>query len=86
MLADPNKEIRSQTFSVLQEFLREVRDADTICVVTRGKIAERGTHDELIGNPEGVYTKLVARQMKAGGANSGSQEGSQEGSLHAGQM
>jgi len=30
MLADPNKEIRSQTFSVLQEFLREIRDADTI--------------------------------------------------------
>lgn len=28
MLADPNKEIRSQTFSVLQEFLREIRDAD----------------------------------------------------------
>ena len=30
MLADPNKEIRSQTFSVLQEFLREIRDAETI--------------------------------------------------------
>ena len=30
MLADPNKEIRSQTFSVLQEFLREIRDADVI--------------------------------------------------------
>ena len=30
MLADPNKEIRSQTFAVLQEFLREVRDADSI--------------------------------------------------------
>ena len=30
MLADPNKEIRSQTFSVLQEFLREIRDSDVI--------------------------------------------------------
>ena len=30
MLADPNKEIRSQTFAVLQDFLKEVRDADAI--------------------------------------------------------
>ena len=30
MLADPNKEIRSQTFAVLQEFLREIRDAHAI--------------------------------------------------------
>ena len=30
MLADPNKEIRSQTYSVLEEFLREIRDADTV--------------------------------------------------------
>lgn len=30
MLADPNKEIRQQTFSVLQEFLREIRDAESV--------------------------------------------------------
>lgn len=30
MLADPNKEIRSQTYSVLEEFLREIRDADSV--------------------------------------------------------
>jgi len=30
MLADPNKEIRQQTFSVLQEFLQEIRDAESV--------------------------------------------------------
>lgn len=30
MLADPNKEIRQQTFSVLQEFLREIHDAESV--------------------------------------------------------
>ena len=32
MLADPNKEIRQQTFSVLSEFLREIREADQLGV------------------------------------------------------
>lgn len=32
MLADPNKEIRQQTFSVLSEFLREIRSADQLGV------------------------------------------------------
>ena len=30
MLADANKEIRQQTFAVLSEFLREIRDADSV--------------------------------------------------------
>lgn len=30
MLADPNKEIRSQTYSVLEDFLREIHDADRV--------------------------------------------------------
>ena len=32
MLADPNKEIRQQTFSVLSEFLREIRDTEQLGV------------------------------------------------------
>ena len=30
MLSDPNKEIRSQTYAVLEEFLREIRDAEAV--------------------------------------------------------
>lgn len=73
----------NRTTVLVAHRLSTVRDADTICVISKGKVAERGTHDELISNTEGVYTKLVARQMKAGGANGGA---SQEGSRHAGDV
>ena len=32
-------------------------------MIKKGEIAERGTHDELIKNGNGVYKKLVERQM-----------------------
>ena len=45
----------------------DVRDADMICVVSKGRIVERGAHDELVAL-DGVYTHLVARQMGGKGA------------------
>ena len=43
--------------------LSTIRDANEIIVIKKGEIAERGTHDELIKNGNGVYKKLVERQM-----------------------
>ena len=40
--------------------LSTVRDADTIVVLDRGRVAETGTHDELIA-AGGLYASLVAR-------------------------
>ena len=57
----------NRTTMLVAHRLSTVRDADTICVVNKGCIAERGTHDELIAL-DGVYTKLVARQIKASAA------------------
>jgi ATP-binding cassette subfamily B protein len=42
--------------------LSTVRDADQIVVVDRGRIAERGTHDELLERG-GLYATLVARDL-----------------------
>jgi ATP-binding cassette subfamily B protein len=39
-----------------------VRDADQIVVLDRGRIAERGTHDELLDRG-GLYAALVARDV-----------------------
>lgn len=38
------------------------RDADHVAVVHEGQVAEEGTHDELLGQPEGLYRTLFAKQ------------------------
>jgi len=44
--------------------LSTVRDAEEIIVLDRGRVAERGTHDELIGIAGGHYARLVASGME----------------------
>jgi len=46
--------------------LSTVRGADCICAVHKGRIVERGTHDELL-QQRGMYFQLVKRQL--GGSN-----------------
>ena len=47
----------STTFMITQR-LSTVRNADRIIVLKHGKIAEIGTHQELLKNSEGIYSKL----------------------------
>ena len=39
-----------------------------VVVIDKGVIAEQGTHDELV-NINGVYKRLVLKQLEAGGQN-----------------
>jgi ATP-binding cassette subfamily B protein len=39
-----------------------VRDADQIFVLDRGRIAERGTHDQLVAR-DGLYAALYKKQL-----------------------
>ena len=52
-----------QTIVVIAHRLSTIRDADEIIVIKKGEIAERGTHDELLKNGNGVYKSLVDRQL-----------------------
>lgn len=52
---------RGITCVVIAHRLSTIRDCDEIIVLDKGKIMERGTHDELIKN-NGYYTKLVSTE------------------------
>jgi ABC-type bacteriocin/lantibiotic exporter with double-glycine peptidase domain/CRP-like cAMP-binding protein len=59
---------RSCTRIVIAHRLNTIRNADAICVLAGGKIAEMGTHDELAAS-DGYYATLIASEA-AGKADS----------------
>lgn len=60
---DSLQQSHAQTTIVIAHRLSTIRNADKIAVISDGKIAELGSHDELISNPDGLYTDLVRLQM-----------------------
>ena len=59
--------MKNRTTVVVAHRLSTIRSADVICVVEKGKLVERGTHDELYAQ-EGLYHQLVKRQLESPGA------------------
>ncbi len=55
-----------RTTLIIAHRLGTIRNVDRIYVLDHGQIVESGKHDELIANPEGYYSKLVALQMSSG--------------------
>jgi len=53
---------QKRTTVVIAHRLSTIRNADQIAVVHEGKIVETGSHEELLGNSEGLYKKLVMAQ------------------------
>ncbi|CAM0884760.1 unnamed protein product [Alopecurus aequalis] len=57
-----NRIMVDRTTLVVAHRLTTVRNADCISVVQQGKIVEQGPHDELVLNPNGVYSQLIRLQ------------------------
>lgn len=54
--------MREKTTLLIAHRLSTVRDATQICVMAKGSIVERGSHEVLLGMG-GAYAALVKRQM-----------------------
>ncbi len=57
---------QGRTVLIIAHRLSAVRDANRILVMDKGQIVESGSHDELLQNPQGIYTHLY--QLQQGGA------------------
>ncbi|MGK5531162.1 ABC transporter ATP-binding protein/permease [Streptomyces sp. URMC 129] len=58
-------ELADRTRVVIAHRLGAVRDADVIAVIADGRVAETGSHDQLMARPSGLYRALVRRQEAA---------------------
>ena len=55
--------MQNRTTFVIAHRLSTIRRADLIVALEKGRVAEVGSHDDLVNRPDGVYARLYALQM-----------------------
>ena len=58
--------MKGRTTVAIAHRLSTVKNADKLVVLENGRIAEEGTHDELMEHEDGIYHKLVNMQTQLG--------------------
>ena len=56
---------KDKTTIMIAHRLSTLRDADELIVIEKGRVAERGTHSQLIEKEDGVYKKLYTLQAES---------------------
>ncbi len=58
--------MQTRTSFVIAHRLSTITSADAILVLHNGRLVERGTHEQLLANPEGIYSRLYHFQYAFG--------------------
>ncbi len=53
---------KGRTMLITSHRLSVIRECDQIIVMSRGRLVEQGTHDELLANPDGYYARMNRAQ------------------------
>jgi len=55
--------MKGRTVLVIAHRLATIQRADTIAVLSDGKIVEQGSYNELVNKQEGAFRHLVSKQL-----------------------